>query len=260
MSIEDAQKIGESVKINYLFDIDAANAWAIQILERDQYPRRILQALSKKEISLDESFFNADLQSLSIELQQDQQKFKDALKLMEQEDEKNIQAVRAFLNTHGFPSLTVSPLLVNTCWLIIQHADKYPELQIEALQKMHLARSIHNDAKLPEISLVYFYYLTDRITMKKYQYQYQYQYFGTQSKGNYTQSLPDNLLEEFYVNPSGVCIKLASVKYETHPPDNHTMLNLWELAAKESTLRYGNDPKFQDVHTHEFVKKYNKPT
>ena len=127
----------------------------------------------------------------------------------------------------GFPSIEEFGInVVNTAWIITQHADNDIGFQQRVLQEMYKTKNNNETG----VNLVCFYYLADRITMTKYGYQF----FGTQNNGENTIELPEKTKENFLRNPSYICSIITLQKIETPESgyinvNNESLYKLWQL-------------------------------
>jgi hypothetical protein len=168
--------------------------------------------------------------------------------MMKDLEEESKPSLKEFIkNIGGFPGLTeFDSKVIDAAWVSYQHSDRDREFQKEGLKQMYECLK-----KNPEnLSLVYFYYLTDRITMGLYGYQF----FGTQSDGENLIDLPDNLKENFINNPALFCTFLVErgiPKDMQKQPETDSLYNLW-LLAKQKSLGKGS----QEEAIPEFLEKY----
>jgi hypothetical protein len=221
-----------------------ANKWAKETLEKDQAPRRMLEKVFDSGYGKNPEFYEKTPEEMNGEEKVAYDLFLKAHAMMKDLEEESKQFIK---NIGGFPGLTeFDSKVIDAAWVSYQHSDRDREFQKEGLKQMYECLK-----KNPEnLSLVYFYYLTDRITMGLYGYQF----FGTQSDGENLIDLPDNLKENFINNPALFCTFLVErgiPKDMQKQPETDSLYNLW-LLAKQKSLGKGS----QEEAIPEFLEKY----
>jgi len=242
-------------KVDKQLSPDELLIFAEWIDTKDQEPRSQIGKWYRKGYTLTPEFFNTDPLNLTEEGRKEgrkaQTELKQALDIMVKNDSENRGIIREFLQNNPFPNIIDTDLKVaNTCWEVLQHADDEPELQVRGLIKMLEARR-STISKIPGITLVYFYYLTDRITMNLYGYQY----FGTQSNGKNLVSIPKDKLEEFMSDPAKYCLYLATIQNKNPEPASQ-IAYLWVQALVDSKKVYSEELEYQDSIIPDMVSAY----
>lgn len=223
--------------------------WARWATELDQKPREMIRQVVEMGFKTDAKFYNKDRNEMEeIEIVA-HSLFLESLALSKKNQKELQTALKEFIQKIGeFPGIKNFGIdvLVAT-WLIYQHSDNDRNLQKEGLLKMYETRKKDRE----NISLVYFYYLTDRITMGLYGYQF----FGTQSNGNNLICLPEPIKANFKNNPSLFCTKLVESKLSQNsqePAHKDDVLWLWQLADSDKITTEG-----QDCIVESFIEKYS---
>jgi|GEM_PF-3604579 len=205
--------------------------------------------IEKWQNFLERELTDPDESNLQLKLRVFLDMFKD-----EKVDEKNQESLKALLKKIGsFPKLSIfGRPVVDTAWLIFQHADKDIEFQKTGLKLMYESRKEGKNTKgqATDVDLVYFFYLTDRITMGLYGYQF----FGTQRQGANLIALPKNIREKFGHDPALFCTLLINQPIDNESqqvPSNPDMLELWIIAQNDSQTLDG-----QNCAILEFIQKF----
>lgn len=178
-----------------------------------------------------------------------------ALYLMGQSSLIMTNEVKIFVQKNGFPSfIDWDAIVVNTCWLIIQHVDEDVKFQVEMLQKMfeNKKKKTPGEQKEP-FTLVYFYYLTDRICKKRFGYQI----FGTQNKADRTIKLPEDLISTYSRDIPSMCLglvknKLSEVDYVINQDQQNYF---WSKAKDDAKATFEDNPPYQDSIIEKFIQK-----
>jgi len=228
-----------------------AQNWAKEAKEKDQKPREMIKKVIELGFETSKEFYNKKPDEMGEKEKFAHSLFLEALALMEQARNELQPSLKEFIaKIGGFPSLLEFGVeVVVAVWLIYQHSDYDKEFQKEGLRQMYEIKKQNPE----NISLVYFYYLTDRLTMGLYDYQF----FGTQSDSENTVALPDNLRPYFLKNPALFCTKLVETELPENlriEPTDHEMLELWQLAKDDNK----QEDKGQDGIIPDFLEKYSK--
>jgi hypothetical protein len=230
-----------------------AQKWAEKSIEQDQKPREMIDQVIKMGFETSAEFYNKNPNEMDEQEEFAHSLFLESLVLMQKARNELRHSLKELVTKiGGFPSLLeFGPKVVQTAWLIYQHSDDDKEFQKQGLTYMYEIRKQNPE----NISLVYFYYLTDRITTSLFDYQF----FGTQSNGENLVTLPDNLKEYFKKNPTLFCTKLVETELPENlkiPPKNSEMLELWQL-AKEDNPTYVQGTEGQNGMVYDFLAKYS---
>lgn len=256
---EGYQGLGSSIdKAELTLEVQS---WARKIHELDQAWRKSwpsqeeFKMLEAKMTELNlprarwEEFLDTNqdlnLEWARIELSQ----FLERMSVPNRDAENQVSLRQLFDKIDGFPGrFEYGKDSAITAFDVLQHSDNDREFQKEGLKLMY---DCHFKNK-PETSveLVYFYYLTDRITMGLYGYQF----FGTQNNGANLIALPNQVGANFKNNPALFCTKLTEREFPEElrvTPSNQEMHSLWELADQDKL-----DSEGQNSAIPEFLEKY----
>jgi|694.fasta_scaffold96929_3 hypothetical protein len=249
-NIPQINKNGEESELRLLEKQKYANNWAEEAHEKDQAPRRMIKKVFDMGFEASAEFYAKKPEEMGEEEKVAHNLFLKALSMMEGlQEELNLSLKEFIKNIGGFPGLTeFDSKIIDAAFIIYQHSDRDKEFQKEGLKQMYECLKANPE----NLSLVYFYYLTGRITMGLYGYQF----FGTQSDGENLIDLPDNLKQNFINNPPLFCTLLIERKVPENmrvQANTENLYNLWKL-AKEKSLGKGS----QEEVIPEFLAKYNQ--
>jgi hypothetical protein len=241
--------------------------WAGKLYEMDQFWRsnpEIVEEFFAKGRKINEMLSNAGItteEELEIyvteqpktyqqsQTQKAYQEYKTEEKRLYRDEEAQ-ELLNEFIEKYGFPgSVKFGIKAMSTAFIVYQHADKNIEMQKKGLMKMYESKQENPR----NVSLVYFYYLTDRITMK-----YGYQFFGTQENEKNLIKMPQEIMAEFMKDPAKCCAEILIKKLGNTEglDENNTsdLYKIWKLADDNKLSTEG-----QESIIPEFLEKY-KPT